>query len=66
MSAVFDGVLGSPRLARHIGQCPCISAALEAKQVASRGPLNGGRVNSKSFSWVIDGDEGVAGRNGRE
>ena len=66
VSAVFDGVLGYPRLARHTGRCPCISAVMEAKQMASQGPLNGGWVNSKGLSWVIDGDEGVAGRNGRE
>ena len=40
-SAVVDGVLGPPRIARHTWRCPCISVVPEATHEASRGPKKG-------------------------
>ena len=62
----LDGVLGPPRLAQHSWRCPCISVVPEATHEASRGPERGAVSAQKSPLRVQDGDEGVAGRNGRE
>ena len=40
-SAIFNGVLGTPRPARHTWRCPCFSVVLEATHEASPGPLKG-------------------------
>ena len=40
-SCVFDGVLGTPRVAQHTWRCPCISVVPEATHEASRGPEKG-------------------------
>ena len=50
----------------HTRQSPCFSVVPEATYKASRGPLEGHIVSSKSPSRVHDRDKGVAGRNGRE
>ena len=47
-SAVFDGVLGTPHLARHTWQCPCISVAPEAMHKASQVPLKGAMSAQKA------------------
>ena len=64
MSVVLGGVLGPSRITRHTRRCPCISVVPEATRKARA--REGRRVSSKGPSGVQDGDEGVAGRNGRE
>ena len=61
MSVVVDGVLGSPRLARHTWRCTCISVVPEATHEASRGSetetrelLGGTEDNSNSPLRGID------------
>ena len=65
-SVVDDGVLGPLRLLCHTWRCPCISVVPEATHEASRGPEKGTVSAQKGFKRVRDGDEWVAGRNGRE
>ena len=57
-SAILDGVLGPPRLARHSWRCPCIcssggntrgeSRALEGRRVSSKKPFKGPRQRQGS------------------
>ena len=59
-------VLGPPCLARHTRWCPCFSVVPEVTHEARLKAIEGRRVSSKSPPRIRDGDEGVAGRNGRE
>ena len=61
----FDGGLGPPRLAAHLTVSLYLCSSGSNEQGESRA-REWRRVSSKSPSRVRDGDEGVAGRNGRE